>query len=253
MRILIRLGQLTGAEPEAGRLVMKRSLRTGSFPFPCSFSFSGGRAYGFAPIRGILLPATEDGCRSSDFSNGGGCIGESDPCSSGIVQGSLASTPGRTENVGILLALEGLEISESEADRKKGLAKRGFPENRGSSDPLRTFSAEAGTVGPDTPEEGIAVRFVVSDGGHRTELRARSSGVSRVKTGSPNMPVDGPEGLTFLGDAEPCAIASPIGILRAGVRLGSRSVLLKANLFGDPVFAMWLRQGLRSGGGRWTL
>ncbi|KAI0256678.1 hypothetical protein BJV78DRAFT_299160 [Lactifluus subvellereus] len=231
---------------------MKRSLCTGSFPFPCCFSFPGGRAYGFAPIRGILLPAIEDGCRSSDFGNGAGCVGESDPCSSGIVQGSLASTPGRTENVGILLGLEGLEISESEADREKGLA-RGFLENRGSSDPLRTFPAEAGAVGPETPDEGIAARFVVSDGGHRTGLRARSSGVSRVKTGSPNMPVDGPEELTFLGDAEPCAIASLIGILRAGVRLGSRSVLLKADLFGDPAFAMWLRQGLRSGGGRWTL
>ncbi len=43
-----------------------------------------------------------------------------------------------------------------------------------------------------------------------------------------------------------------MGILCVGVRLGSESVLLKANLFGDPALAMWLRQGLRSGAGRWT-
>jgi hypothetical protein len=43
-----------------------------------------------------------------------------------------------------------------------------------------------------------------------------------------------------------------MGILCVGVRLRSEGVLLKANLFGDPALAMWLRQGLRSGSGRWT-
>jgi hypothetical protein len=103
---------------------MKRSLRTGSFPFPCCSSFPGGREYGFAPIRGILLPTIEDGCRNSDFSSWVGFIGESDPfSSSGIVQGSLASTPGRIENVWILPDLEGLGISESETDREKDFAR----------------------------------------------------------------------------------------------------------------------------------
>ena len=43
-----------------------------------------------------------------------------------------------------------------------------------------------------------------------------------------------------------------MGIFCVGVRLGSENVLFKANLFGDPVLAIWLRQGLRSGSGRWT-
>ena len=43
-----------------------------------------------------------------------------------------------------------------------------------------------------------------------------------------------------------------MGILCVGVRLGSERVSLKANLFGDPALVMWVRQGLRSGSGRWT-
>jgi hypothetical protein len=66
----------------------------------------------------------EDGCRSVDFENGldwASFVGESTPGSSGIVLGSLASTPVRIGKIGILVVLEGLEISESDADLWNGL------------------------------------------------------------------------------------------------------------------------------------
>ncbi len=61
----------------------------------------------------------EDGCRNADFNDGFDCvdfIGESVACSSGIVLGNLASMAGRMGKAGVLLILEGLEISESDAD-----------------------------------------------------------------------------------------------------------------------------------------
>jgi hypothetical protein len=62
------------------------------------------------------------------------------------------------------------------------------------------------------------------------------------------MPLDRWGLLSFVGDGD----LYTMGILCVGVQLESESVLLKVNLFGDPVLAMWLRQGLRSGSGRWT-
>jgi len=65
----------------------------------------------------------EDACRNVDFENGldwVGFVGEP-TCSSGIVLGSLASTPVRIGKIGILVVLEGLEISESDADLWNGL------------------------------------------------------------------------------------------------------------------------------------
>jgi hypothetical protein len=67
----------------------------------------------------------EDACRNVDFENGldwVDFVGEPTPCSSGIVLGSLASTPVRIGKIGILVILEGLEISESDADLWNGLA-----------------------------------------------------------------------------------------------------------------------------------
>jgi hypothetical protein len=61
----------------------------------------------------------EDGCRNEDFHGWFDWIefiGESTSCSSGIVPGNLASTAERTGKAGFLLILEGLEISESDAD-----------------------------------------------------------------------------------------------------------------------------------------
>ena len=61
----------------------------------------------------------EDGCRNADFDCGIDCVDfleESDSCSSGIVPGKLASMAGRMGKARVLLILEGLEISESDAD-----------------------------------------------------------------------------------------------------------------------------------------
>ena len=61
----------------------------------------------------------EDGCRKADLNNAFDCVGfvgESVSCSSGIVLGNLASTAGRMGKAGILPVLEGLAISESDAD-----------------------------------------------------------------------------------------------------------------------------------------
>src|ERR1700689_4291541 len=44
------------------RLVTNAGLCIASFPFPCGFSI--GRGYGLAPMRGILLPIVNDGCRN---------------------------------------------------------------------------------------------------------------------------------------------------------------------------------------------
>jgi hypothetical protein len=66
----------------------------------------------------------EDGCRKADFGEGLDCVfmGESIPRSSGIVLGSLASTPERIGKARILV-LEGLAISESDADLWNGLPR----------------------------------------------------------------------------------------------------------------------------------
>jgi hypothetical protein len=168
------------------RLVTNAGLYAGSFPFPCCFSFSIGRGYGFAPMRGILLPTVADGCRNPDFRSGLGCVdlvGEPGPCSSGMVSGSLASITGRTEKLRSFVDFEGLEISESDADLEKGLAKKGaLLGEMGSSDPLRSLSD------PDIPE--ATARSTASDVSDRTGLRVRSACVWRVKTGRPNMPLD---------------------------------------------------------------
>ena len=126
------------------RFVTNADLYAGSFPFPCCLSFSIGRGYGFAPIRGILLPTVDDGCRNPDFRSGLGwasLIGDPGPFSSGMVSGSLASITGRIEKLGSLANFEGLEISESDADLEKGLAEKGaLLGEMGSSDPLRSLS-----------------------------------------------------------------------------------------------------------------
>ena len=140
-------------------------------------------------MRGILLPTVDDGCRNPDFRGGLGCadfVGESGPCSSGMVSGSLASTTGRIEKLGSFVDFEGLEISESDADLKKGLGKGGLLGEMGSSDPLRS---PPGTTDLDIPE-ATAARSTASNGSDRTGLRVRSSCVHRVKTGRPNMPLD---------------------------------------------------------------
>jgi hypothetical protein len=134
--------ELDGVE----RLAKNAGLCTGSFPFCCFFST--GRGYGFAPMRGILLPTVDDGCRNPDFRSGLGCadlVGEAGACSSGMVSGSLETT-GRIEKFGSLADFEGLKISESDADLEKGLG--GFLGEMGSSDPLRSLS---GTTDLDIP------------------------------------------------------------------------------------------------------
>ena len=85
----------------------------------CTRRLSCGLAYGFAPIRGILLLAMEDGCRNTDFDGGFDCVDfirDSASCSSGIMPGNLAPMAGRMGMAGVLLIFEGLEISESNAD-----------------------------------------------------------------------------------------------------------------------------------------
>ena len=196
-RVCRNICHFTRAELDGIERLAKTGLDAGSFPFPCCF-FSTGRGYGFAPMRGILLP-TDDGCRNPDFRSGPGCaglVGEFGACSSGMVSGSLATT-GRIEKFGSLADFEGLEVSESDADLEKGLAGKGLLGDMGSSDPLRSRS---GTTDPDIPE-ATAARSTASDGSGRIGLRVRSACVRCVKTGRPNM-LDWCGVLSFLGDGD---------------------------------------------------
>jgi hypothetical protein len=182
-RLCRNICHLTKAELDGvERFAKKAGLCGGSFPFPCCF-LSTGRGYGFAPMRGILLPTVDDGCRNPDFRSGLGwadLVGEPGTCSSGMVSGSLATT-GRIEKFGSLADFEGLEISESDADLEKGLAgKGGLLGEMGSSDPLRSLSWT------DIPE-ATAARSTASDGSGRIGLRVRSACVRCVKTGRPNI------------------------------------------------------------------
>jgi hypothetical protein len=61
----------------------------------------------------------EDGCRNTDFDDTFDCVdffGESMSGSSGMVLGNLASTAGRMGKKETFPALEGVKISESDAD-----------------------------------------------------------------------------------------------------------------------------------------